>query len=272
VPVPTIACDARLTVDALPGIPLVRPGDDVAALLAAALERARLALAPGDVVVVASKLISRAEDRFVDLAGVTPGARALALAAETDADPRIVELVLRDTAEISRAAPGALVVRHRLGFVVANGGLDLSNAVPPGAAAGSGPWALLLPEDPDASAERLRNGLAERTGANGFGVVVSDSFGRPFRIGSVGAAIGIAGLPAVWDMRGRTDLCGRALEHTLTALADQLAAAADLVAGQSDEGRPALLVRGLRFAAAQGSARELCRPPGQDLYARRGGR
>jgi coenzyme F420-0:L-glutamate ligase / coenzyme F420-1:gamma-L-glutamate ligase len=263
---PVIACSERLEVHALPGLPLVGRGDDLAALALAALERARFVLAAGDVVVVTSKVVSRAEGRFVELPSVTPSARALALAAETGKDARLVELVLRESTQVSRVARDVLVVRHRLGFVTANAGIDCSNAVPPDARAGSGPWALLLPEAPDATARALRERLQAASGA-AVGVVISDSFSRPFRLGTVGAAIGCAGLPPLWDRRGERDLHGRVLENTITALADQVAACADLVAGQAAEGRPLVLVRGLRFTPSDEAARALCRAPEGDLYA-----
>jgi coenzyme F420-0:L-glutamate ligase/coenzyme F420-1:gamma-L-glutamate ligase len=261
-----IRCHDRLEVLALPGVPLVRRGDDLALLTLSALDRARLTLADGDVVVVTSKVVSRAEGRFVELPTVQPSPRALALADAIGKDPRLVELVLRESTDISRQAKNVLVVRHRLGFVVANAGIDCSNAVPADAPPGSGPWALLLPEAPDAAARALRDRLATSSGAR-VGVVISDSFGRPFRIGTVGTAIGCAGLPPLWDRRGEPDLHGRVLENTITALADQVAACADLVAGQADEGRPLVLVRGLAFDLADGEARTICRPRGEDLYA-----
>jgi coenzyme F420-0:L-glutamate ligase/coenzyme F420-1:gamma-L-glutamate ligase len=261
-----IRCGERLEVMALPGVPLVRPGDCLATLALAALDRARLALADGDVLVVTSKVVSRAEGRFVELPTVQPSPRALALAQSTGKDARQVELVLRESTAVSRQAKNALVVRHRLGFVVANAGVDYSNAVPPDAPSGSGPWALLLPEAPDASARALRDRLQATTGAR-IGIVISDSFGRPFRLGSVGVAIGCAGLPPLWDRRGERDLHGRVLGYTMTALADQVAACADLVAGQADEGRALVLVRGLSFAPADQEARTICRAADEDLYA-----
>jgi coenzyme F420-0:L-glutamate ligase/coenzyme F420-1:gamma-L-glutamate ligase len=261
-----ISCAERLEVLAVPGVPLVRPGDDLPALAVGALDAARIPLADGDVVVVASKVVSRAEGRFVDLATVRPSDRAQEIARETGGDARVVEIVLSESQAISRMARDALIVRHRLGFVSANAGVDLSNAMPPGAPPSTGPWALLLPRDPDASAEALRRAIAARTGA-AIGVVVSDSFGRPFRLGSVGVAIGVAGLPALWDRRGERDLFERPLEHTMTALADQVAAAADLVAGQAGEGRALVVVRGLTFDVGDHAAGELLRPLDKDLYA-----
>jgi coenzyme F420-0:L-glutamate ligase/coenzyme F420-1:gamma-L-glutamate ligase len=218
------------------------------------------------VVVLASKLVSRAEGNFVDVGRLEARPQALELAARTGHDPRHVELILRESIAVSRTAPGVLIVRHRLGFVVANAGVDFSNALPPVhiAAGGRGPWALCLPRDPDRTAQQLRSEL----GSDGIGVVISDSFGRPFRLGTIGAAIGAAGVPALCDHRGRNDLFGRPLEHTATALADQIAAIADLVAGQADEARGAVVVRGLRFTANDSAgASNLLRPLSADLYA-----
>lgn len=281
-----VSCAPRLELVALPGLPVVSAGDDLAAILREGLARAGLSLADGDVLVVTSKIVSRAEGRFVDLASVVPSDEARALGAEIGKDPSLVELVLRESAAVSRKTRGALIVRHKLGFVCANAGIDCSNAAPAGAPPGSGPWALLLPSAPDAAAEALRAALsggdggrdsggdgarASEGGAEGagarIGVVISDSFGRPFRFGTVGAAIGLAGLPALWDQRGGRDLFGRRLEATITALGDQVAAAADLVAGQADEGRPVVLVRGLSFSPVSSSAAELVRPAQEDLYA-----
>jgi coenzyme F420-0:L-glutamate ligase / coenzyme F420-1:gamma-L-glutamate ligase len=262
----SVRCGARLELQALPGVPIVEPGDDLAHLAWEALGRASIVLADGDVLVLASKVVSRAEGRFFDLTRVEPSARAVDLAAEVGKDPRVVELILRDTMEISRRARGVLVVRHRLGFIAANASIDMSNAQPASAAPGSGPWVLVLPESPDASAERLRVELQARSKAR-IGVVITDSLGRPFRMGTVGAAIGVAGLPALWDRRGEPDLFGRELEMTITALADQIAAAADLVAGQANERRAFVHVRGLSFDVGAHSAGELYRPAAQDLYA-----
>ncbi len=256
----------KVELRALPGLPVVQPGDDLAAIVAEGLRRAEITLAAGDVLVVASKAISRAEGRFVDLATVEPGAKAREMAERVQKDARLVELILRESAAISRAAPGVLVVRHHTGVVGANAGIDASNAHPAGVPAESGPWVLLLPESPDASAERLRQALAPG-GTPGIGVIISDSLGRPFRLGTVGAAIGVAGIPALSDRRGELDLFGRALEQTITAPADQIAAAADLVAGQAGEGRAVVHVRGLSFeVAASGGVAELYRDPEKDLY------
>jgi coenzyme F420-0:L-glutamate ligase / coenzyme F420-1:gamma-L-glutamate ligase len=261
-----ITCSHRLEAFAVPGMPLVERGDDVSALVVHALVAAGLTVADGDVLVVTSKLLSRAEGRFVELARVEPSPRAIELARQVRKDPRAVELILRESTAVSRQAPGVLVVRHRLGFVVANAGIDASNAVPSDAPAGSGPWALLLPEAPDRSAAAIRARVEAASGAK-VGVVVTDSFGRPFRVGTVGVAIGVSGLPPVWDRRGEADLFGRPLENTITALADQVAAVADLVAGQAAERRPVVLVRGLGFHSSEQGASALVRSPEEDLYA-----
>jgi len=260
-----IACADRLEVLAVPGIPLVGQGDDVPAIVSRALAGS-VAPREGDVVVVTSKLLSRAEGRFVALPTVEASPRAVAIGAAIGKDARAVELILRESVAVSRQAPNVLVVRHKLGFVVANAGIDASNAVPPGAPEGSGPWALLLPEKPDASAAAIRAAI-ERDHRVGVGVVVTDSFGRPFRLGTVGVCVGVSGLPPLWDRRGELDLFGRPLEHTITALADQVAAVADLVAGQAAERRPVVVVRGLRFDASDEGAAALLRPAGEDLYA-----
>lgn len=252
---------AGVQIVALPGLPIAAPGDDLAELIAAGLDRARLELRDGDVVVVTSKLISRIEDRFVELAAVTTSARAHDLAAITGKDPRLVELILRESTAVSRAAPGVLIVRHRLGFVSANAAIDASNTRADGGAS-----VLLLPVDPDRSARGLREALRARTGAT-VGVVISDSHGRPFRDGAIGVAVGVAGVPALVDQRGRPDLFGRALEHTFTALGDQLASAAELVTGQADEALPVVVIRGVPFTPGEHTARELVRDPEKDLYA-----
>jgi coenzyme F420-0:L-glutamate ligase/coenzyme F420-1:gamma-L-glutamate ligase len=243
----------------VPGMPLVKPGDDLARLIHSRLERANLTLQTGDVLVVTSKIVSKAEGRFVDLREVTPGEEARQLAAETRKDPRIVELVLRESQAISRKAPSVLVTQHRLGFVSANAGIDQSNVD------GGDDTVLLLPVDPDSSARHIRERLREETGAE-VAIVISDSHGRPFRIGNVGVAIGVAGLPALVDLRGKPDLFGRILKISIQGYADMVASAAALLSGEADEGRPVTLIRGLPFPSLDGYASELNRPPEQDLY------
>lgn len=261
-----VRCARQLVVLALTDVPIVAPGDDLVRIVTHAIRAAGETLQPCDVVCVTSKLLSRAEGRFVDLSTLNVSDEARLLGDEIGKDSRIVELILRESTAVSRKAPNVLVTRHRLGFISANAGIDASNARPPGASEESGPWALCLPGDPDASAETLRAALAAEFGVP-VGVVVTDSFGRPFRNGTVGAAVGVAGLPAVFDQRGKIDLFGRTLEATITGVADQVAAAADLVSGQADEGRPITVVRGLSFEPVASSARDLLRPPGTDLYA-----
>ena len=245
---------------ALPGIPDVQPGDDVGRLLLAALDRAGLAPQDGDVLAVAQKIVSKAEGRLVDLAEVEPGERARQLAGQTDKDPRLVELILRESDEVSRLRPGVIIVRHRLGFTSANAGIDRSNVGP-----GGEERVLLLPVDPDASAHRIRDLFIAERGAT-VGVVITDSHGRPFRLGTVGVAIGVAGLPALWDRRGETDRYGYRLQHTDVGVADEIAAAAGLLMGQAAEGQPAVLLRGLRLPVVDGRASDLLRPKEMDLY------
>ncbi|HKU44544.1 MAG TPA: coenzyme F420-0:L-glutamate ligase [Polyangiales bacterium] len=257
-----LSCSEELSLRALSRLPHIRPGDDLAALIDAALRAEQLPLHDCDVLVVCSKIVAKAEDRYLDLSTVQPSARALELAAQSGKDARLVEAILQESSHVSRVARDVLVVRHKTGHVSANAGFDQSN-VPP--RAGTGPWVLRLPADPDGSAERLRAQLSAVWKVR-LGVVISDSFGRPFRQGTVGAAIGCAGLPPLFDQRGRLDMFGRRLEHTLSATADQLAAAADLVAGQADEARPVVRVRGLSFAPSDAGASVLCRAPAEDLY------
>ncbi|MDH3200915.1 MAG: coenzyme F420-0:L-glutamate ligase [Myxococcales bacterium] len=261
-----VSVGAEILVRAIPGVPTVDRGDDLVTLIIASLERANVGLRDGDVLVIASKIISRAEDCFVDLSTIEPSKDAKALGAEVDKDPHLVELILRESESISRKRKGALIVRHRLGFVSANAGIDASNAAPADAPAHSGPWVLTLPRNPDATARKLHADLAARYSAD-VGVIVTDSWGRPFRAGTVGFAIGSSGIPPIWDRRGATDRHGRKLEATATAVADAVAAAADLVAGQADEGRPVILVRGLRFKSSAESSHALLRDQENDLYA-----
>lgn len=248
-----------LIITALPGIPLIQPGDDLAQVILGGVARAGLSLKDRDVLVVTSKIVSKAEGRLVDLRDVTPGPDACRLARETRKDPRIVELVLRESVAVSRRAPGVLVTQHRLGFVSANAGIDQSNVD------GSEEHVLLLPLDPDASAAALRRRLREFTGA-GVGVVISDSHGRPFRMGNVGVAVGAAGIPTLLDLRGQPDLFGRELKISMQGYADLIASAAHLLSGEGAEGRPVMHVRGLQFPPIEGRASDLNRSPEQDLY------
>ncbi len=240
------------------GLPMVQPGDDLAELLAAALAPNGITLRPGDVLVVAQKIVSKAEGRIVDLASVTPSPRAAELAVEVQKDPRLVELILSESVRVVRQRPGVLIVEHRLGFVMANAGVDQSNVGLPGSA-------LLLPVDPDRSAEALRRDLAGKTGTE-IAVIINDSFGRAWRRGTAGVAIGAAGLPALLDLRGQPDLFGRPLEVSIIGFADEIAAAASLLMGQAGEAQPAILVRGLAWSAPASPAACLVRPAQEDLF------
>lgn len=255
------AAPGALCVTALAGIPEVHPGGDLARLLAAALEACGIRLQAHDVLVVAQKVVSKAEGRYAELGSVIPGPRALELAHITGKDARLVELILAESSEVLRAKRDVLIVRHRLGFVMANAGIDRSNL---GTPAGQ-ERVLLLPLDPDGSAAALRASLTAITGT-APGVIVSDSFGRPWRRGVINIALGCAGVPALWNRRGELDRAGRHLEITEVALADGLAAAAGLVMGEAAEGVPAVLVRGFRSAAVPNPARTLLRPLDEDLF------
>jgi coenzyme F420-0:L-glutamate ligase / coenzyme F420-1:gamma-L-glutamate ligase len=248
-----------LTVTALPGIPLVQRGDDLTRLVLDGMARAGLAFQAGDALVVTSKIVSKAEGRLVDLNSVTPSDEAIKLADETQKDARIVELILRESVKVSRKAPNILVVEHKLGFVSANAGIDQSNVN------GDEDCVLLLPSDPDTSARRMGEQLREATGVD-VAIIISDSHGRPFRVGNIGVAIGVAGMPAVLDLRGRSDLFGRKLRISVQAYGDMVASAANLVSGEADEGRPVVLVRGLQFPPLDGSAKDLNRAVEFDLY------
>ncbi|MCZ6783132.1 MAG: coenzyme F420-0:L-glutamate ligase [Proteobacteria bacterium] len=249
------AAPSELRLQALPGIPIVEPGQDLAELVRAAADRAGIAL-EGGVLVVCQKIVSKAENRLVALADVEPSEEAQQIAAEDDKDPRHVEVVLRESARIVRRGHGVLICETRHGFVCANAGVDLSNAPGPDIA-------VLLPLDPDASAERLRADLARR-GARRVGVIVSDTFGRPWREGLVDAAIGSAGLAPIEDARGRADLTGRELVVTTTATADQLAAAAGLLMGK-DSGTPAIWITGI-VPEGGGRIRDTLRDPEMNLF------
>ncbi|MBX3004182.1 MAG: coenzyme F420-0:L-glutamate ligase [Anaerolineales bacterium] len=249
-----------LVLTPLQGLPIVQPGDDLAALLLAALLRQGLTLQDGDVIVLAQKIVSKAEGRYRHLGEVTPSARALELAALTEKDPRLVQLILDESNEVLRARPGLLVVEHRLGFVSANAGIDHSNL--PGSDEDA---YLLLPQDPDASASRLRSVLEQASAAK-LGVLIIDSHGRAWREGTLGTTIGLSGLPGLVDLRGTPDLAGRPLRVTQLAAGDELAAAASLAMGQAAEGCPAVHVRGFPYALREATLSELLRPRGRDEF------
>ena len=246
---------------AVPDIPDVQLGDDVVGLIVAGLETAVIHPQPHDIITIAQKIISKAEGRYVRLADVNPSDHALEVAKQTDKDPRLVELILQESDEISRMRKGVLVVRHRLGFTSANAGIDRSNV----AQAEGDERVLLLPKDPDESAKQIQAALQDKYGVL-LGVVITDSHGRPFRLGTVGVAIGVAGIPALWDRRGESDLYGFKLEHTDVGVADEIAAAAGLLMGQAAEGTPVVILRGLKLPAVDGVATDLVRPKEMDLY------
>jgi coenzyme F420-0:L-glutamate ligase / coenzyme F420-1:gamma-L-glutamate ligase len=252
---------AKLELLAIPGLPMIKAGDDLAALIAEGFLRAGLKPQPGDVLALAQKIVSKAEGRSIELAKVKPSERAVALAAEVQKDPRLVELILSESVRVVRSRPNVLIVEHRLGFVMANAGIDQSNVAPQDGVQ----RALLLPVDPDGSAAALRTRLAGLCGVE-MAVVIIDSFGRPWRRGTVGVAIGAAGLPALLDLRGNPDLFGRELQVSISGFADEIAAAASLVMGQGDEAQPAVLVRGLAWSAPANPASELVRPATEDMF------
>ena len=335
--------NSSMLLTALPAIPLIQPGDNLAGIILTALERAGLQLASGDILVLAQKIVSKAEGRLVNLSTVVPSPRAKELALQAEKDPRLVELILRESRTVLRVRPGTIIVEHRLGFVCASAGIDHSNVIsplpkglesrqvapliPPApllspkkgekrgvetgnlGVGGSGgtehrsaaqntqisdispfphlgegdrgwgyqplnpegeemkaeDWMLLLPEDPDASAARIRQQLEAASGER-IGVLIIDSHGRAWRLGVVGTAIGFSGLPGLVDMRGQPDLFGYQLRITLIAAADELAAAASLVMGQAAEGTPVIHVRGFPYPLQEGSLKELLRPHDQDMF------
>jgi coenzyme F420-0:L-glutamate ligase/coenzyme F420-1:gamma-L-glutamate ligase len=250
-----------LKLTALRGVPLVQAGDHLPGIILKALEASGEALQVADVVVLAQKVVSKAEGRTVALRDVHPSAPAMELARQAGKDPRIVQLILDESNEVLRARPGVIIVEHRLGFVCANAGIDQSNVNH----ADGEEHALLLPTDPDGSCQAIRDALREHTGVD-VAVLVIDSFGRAWRNGTIGTAIGVSGMPGLLDMRGRADLFGRQLVSTEVGLADELAAAASLVMGQASEGCPIVLARGVPYARRAGNARELLRARQQDLF------
>lgn len=249
-----------IAIHALGAIGEVTPGCDLSALLVDALRSEGIALRAGDVLVVTQKIVSKAEGRFAPLAGFVPGEEALRLAGITGKDPAFVQAVLAESREVIRAARNVLITRHRLGFAMANSGIDRSNLGP-----GHAGDLLLLPEDPDGSARSLRAAI-ERSVGVAPAIVISDSFGRPWRHGVTGVAIGAAGLPALLDRRGERDRDGRVLEVTQFALADVLATAAGLATGEGAEGIPAALIRGYAMPEGDRPAADLVRPAEEDLF------
>jgi len=249
---------APLSVIPLSGIGEVHPHDDLPQILSAAIHRLTITPAPHDVLVIAQKVVSKSENRYVDLDSVHVSEEAERLATITRKDPRLIQLVLSESTEVLRAKRDVLIVRHRLGYVMANAGIDRSNL-------GGENRVLLLPQDPDASAAQLRTKLATSLGVE-LGVVICDSFGRPWRKGVTNVALGAAGLPSLIDHRGEADRNGRKLEVTEVAFADLIASAAGLVMGEGAEGVPAALLQGLKWSATSNNAAALLRPVQEDLF------
>ncbi len=247
----------------LSGIPLIHHGDNLADHIIQALQKNKITLEDHDIFVLAQKVVSKAEGRIVNLATVSPSQRAIDLARQAEKDARVVELVLRESNEILRTRPGTIIVEHKLGFVCANAGIDHSNVAGEGNATEE--WVLLLPVEPDGTAERIRKEIETRTGKR-IGILIIDSHGRAWRNGTVGVAIGIAGLPGLQDLRGKPDLFGFTLRITQVGVADELAAAASLVMGQASEGTPIVHVRGFPYPLRAASLKELLRPKDEDLF------
>jgi len=252
-----------LTLTPLQNIPLIRRDDNLADIVVNALQENKISLQDGDIVVFAQKIISKAEGRAVNLSTVTPSQRATELAQQTDKDARVVELILQESHEVLRTRVGAIIVEHKLGFVCANAGIDHSNVAGMGDTAEE--WVLLLPAEPDRSAEKMRDAIKSETGKQ-VGILIIDSHGRAWRNGTVGVAIGIAGLPGLEDLRGKPDLFGYTLQVTQVGVADELAAAASLIMGQAAEGTPVVHVRGFPYPMREGKLKELIRPKEQDLF------
>jgi len=253
---------SRLSLTPIEEIPLIHEGDGLEAIIAKGLENVGLSLLDGDILVLTSKIISKAEGRQTKLSQIMPSESAFELAQITGKDPRLVELILQESNEVVRAQTGVLIVEHRLGFVSANAGIDHSNVEAQDDLDGE---VLLLPVNPDKSAEKIRSFFEEKMGVS-IGVLIIDSHGRPWRLGTVGTAIGISGLPGLVDLRGKPDLFGIELKITQVAVADELAAAASLIMGQADEGRPIVHVRGFPYNLRDASFSELLRPRGMDLF------
>lgn len=250
----------RVSLAAIPGMPPVKEGDDLAQLIVEAANAAGEPLAAGDIVVIAQKVVSKAEGRICDLADVLPSERAVVLGRDAQKDPRLVELMLQEAEEVLRVRPGVIVVAHKRGWVLANAGIDRSNVE-----GGDRDRVLLLPEDPDASATAIRKRLGLIC-AFDVGVIIADSIGRAWRLGSIGTAIGASGAKCLMDLRGRRDLYDRPLEITETGSGDEIAAAASLLMGQDAEGTPVVVVRGLQEAIGEGQASDLVRPLALDMF------
>ena len=254
---------ANLVIQPVLGIAHVKPGDDLAQMIYKSLQKNQISLAKGDILVITQKIVSKSENRLVNLTTINPSPRAIDLGERTKKDPRLVELILRESREVLRARPGLLIVEHKLGFICANAGIDHSNVKGPWGNAQD--WVLLLPEDPSHSAFLIRQRLLELSGIDP-GILIIDSHGRAWRVGTVGVSIGLSGIPALVDMRGKKDLYGYKLRHTIIATADELAAAASLVMGQVTEKIPVVHVKGFPYPPEEGKFSELIRSKKEDLF------
>lgn len=249
----------KLTLTALPDIPLIEKGDQLSHIIIQSLDKEQIILRNGDVLVLAQKIVSKAEGRLVDLREVNPSAEAIALAEETEKDPRLVEMILQESKSIIRKRPGSIIAEHNQGFICANAGIDHSNV------AGSSNWILLLPEDSDASAEKIRQEIKEAKGID-IAILIIDSHGRAWRNGTVGITIGLSGMPGIIDRRGTLDMFGYELKVTVIGVADELAAAASLMMGQVAEGTPVVHVRGFPYALREAELGELLREKERDMF------
>ena len=249
----------QLTLTALPDIPMVEKGDHLGEIILQSLKKNQIKLQNGDILVLAQKIVSKAEDRWVDLTTISPSPRALELAQKTEKDPRLVEMILQESTQIIRHRSGLIIAEHRLGFICANAGIDHSNV------RGSEDWVLLLPKDPDASAAKLRTDLEKASGVT-IGVLIIDSHGRAWRNGTVGITIGLSGLPGLVDRRGEVDLFGYEMRATDVGAADELAAGASLLMGQVAEGTPVVHVRGFPYPLREARLDEILRDIEADLF------
>ena len=252
--------ETELKLHAIKGVPMMQPGDDLPTVVLSSLATEGIALEDDDVLVLAQKIVSKAENRQFALSDIAPGEEAQALAAEVDKDPRLVQLILDESTEVLRKKPGVLIVRHKLGLVGANAGIDQSNIDHAGAEE-----ALLLPEDPDASARHLSQTIKKRIDRT-CGIIIADSMNRPWRMGTIGGAIGCANVSVLDDHRGGTDLYGRELKVTLINRADALAGAATLLMGETTEKIPLVLIRGLEPFEGSGGACDIPRPLEDDMF------
>jgi len=261
-----------LTLTSLKNIPLIRQDDDLADIILNSLQENKTQLEDNDILIIAQKIVSKAEGRMVDLATVVPSQPATDLAKQTEKDARLIELILQESNEVLRTRIGTIIVEHKLGFICANAGIDHSNVDSPlpwgeglGVRAKTEEWVLLLPQDPDLSSRKMRDEIQSKTGKR-IGVLIIDSHGRAWRNGTVGIAIGVSGLPALEDLRGKPDLFGNELRITQVGVADELAAAASLIMGQAAEGTPVVHVHGFPYPLREGSLKELIRSKEHDLF------